>query len=322
MLTPEIMKAQLGVLQASMKAESMQGFYDHAERWFRDEVGPELFSYLKTITSAQPESQELLRLAQSCMAWYAYTLAFPHQKFRVGELGMMKASPQNAIAVTKWEYVDSRDANLSMLDLSLEYFWRELETLKPDAWTNSDAYQIRNRHFLRSAAELGQLLPIAGRNYRFFQKLITHIEDVEDDLIRGELTNSVYADLKAKWQDPMAQLTADEQQLISLIRKALAYLSVFEAWPYLPLALDELGISEKRSKDGTSEAVSPDVNLRGSMRHQLYVDGQKRLAKIRTFLDETATPDIFPGYYQKYLAPGATNDFQFDDFTDKPHVIL
>ncbi|UHG90100.1 DUF6712 family protein [Spirosoma oryzicola] len=320
MLNQEILKAQLGSLQASMKFEQIQGFCLHAERWFRDEIGPELFAYLKTLNAATVDNRELLRLTHSCLAWYAYTLAFPHQKFRVGDLGMMKNSAQNTVAVTKWEYVDTRDANLSMLDLSLEYFWRELEIQKPEAWTASAAFKLRNKYFLRSAAELGQLLPIAGRNYRFFQKLITHIEDVENEQIRPALTPAVFADLKSKWQNPQATLSFDEEMLISLIRKALAYLAVYQAWPYLPLDINEDGISEKRSKSGINEGVAPDGNLRERMQQQLNLDGEKKLANVRSYLDETATPILFASYYQKYLTPGT--EYEPDDFTDKPHVIL
>lgn len=303
-----------------MKIEQIQGFCSHAERWFKDEIGSELFAYLQTINATTPEGKELLRLTHSCLAWYAYTLAFPHQKFRVGDLGMMKSSPANVVAVTKWEYVDTRDANLSMLDLSLEYFWRELEIQKPAAWTGSAAYKLRNKYFLRSADELGQLLPIAGRNYRFFQKLITHIEDVENELIRPTITPGVFADLKTKWQNPLAQFSLDEEMLISQIRKALAYLAVFAAWPYLPLDINEDGISEKRSKSGVNEGVAPDPNLRERLQQQLSLDGEKKLASVRTFLDVTATPSLFPAYYQKYLAAGT--EPEPDDFTDKPHVIL
>ena len=325
MLTIEIMKAQFGALQAGLKESSYGGFFGHAERWFRDEIGLELYNYIAglsdTTAGATGDDAELLRLAQSCLAWQAYSLAFPHQKFRVSELGLMKTSPNNAIAVTKWEYIDTKDANLSMLDLSLEYFFRELEARKPDVWTGSDAYRMRNRHFVRSAAELGQLLPLAGRNYRFFQKLVPHIDDVETDDIRAVLTTGVYAVLKAKWQLARPELTFEEEQLITLVRRATAYLAVFNAWAYLPLTVDEIGVAETRSKDGLNEANNPDPKLRSFMRQQLYTDGQKRLGKVRAFLDETASPTLFPAYYLANLAPTATR-WEPDDFTDKPHVIL
>ncbi|MGM9508612.1 DUF6712 family protein [Larkinella sp. GY13] len=315
MLTQEILKAQLGSLQASMEEETVAPFCRHAERWFRDEIGPDLYAFLQNETDS-----ELLRLAHSTLAWQAYSLAFPHQKFRVGDLGMMKMTPQGAIAVTKWEYVDSRDANLSMLDLSLEYFFRELEAIRPAAWTGSAAFGQRNRHFLRSAGELADLLPIAGRNYRFFQKLVPFIDDVERELIRATLTAPVYRDLLTRWRDATTAWTLEEEELIELIRPAVAYLAVFQAWPYLPLSFSEIGIAERRQKDGTGgEEVAADGGQRNHLRRQLEQDGQIRLARIRTFLDETATPTRFAGYYQANLSGPA---LAADDFTDKPHVIL
>ncbi|WP_375445757.1 DUF6712 family protein [uncultured Fibrella sp.] len=320
MLTQDILKAQLGTLQSSMSEVTVKPFMQHAERWFADEVGTDLWTYLKALPPTDAAQAELLRLTQSCLAWQCYSLAFPHQKFRVGDLGMMKASPQNAIAVTKWEYADSRDANLSMLDLSLEYFWRELEIQRPAAWTASSAYQERQRHLIRSAAEFGSLLPIAGRNYRFFQKLLPHLADVENDIIRVTLTTQVYKDLMQKWLAPEPAFSFEEEMLLTHCRKALAYLGTYEAWPYLPLSLNETGISERRDKSGMLEEVAADGNLRQSMRQQLYNDGQKRLAQVRSFLDETATSTLFSSYYQQNLVAGAV--IPDDDFTNKPHVIL
>ncbi|MEZ0484314.1 DUF6712 family protein [Fibrella aquatica] len=320
MLTQDILKAQLGGLQASMKPETMLPFMQHAERWFADEIGADLWTYLKALPADDLEQAELLRLTHSCLAWQCYSLAFPHQKFRVGDLGMMKASPQNSIAVTKWEYADSRDANLSMLDLSLEYFWRELELRRPTAWTASSAYQERQRHLIRSASEFGTLLPVAGRNYRFFQKLLPHLADVENDIIRVTLTTQVYKDLMTKWQTASPTFSFEEEMLLTHCRKALVYLATYEAWPYLPLSLNETGISERRDKSGMLEEVAADGNLRQGMRQQLHNDGQKRLSQVRAFLDETASPTLFSTYYQQNKIAGA--QAPADDFTDKPHVIL
>ncbi|WP_143092994.1 DUF6712 family protein, partial [Arsenicibacter rosenii] len=109
MITFEILKNQLGGIQSSLKFETVKPFARSAERWFKGEVGPELFAWLKGLTPAADTDQyDLLDLAQACMSWYAYDLAFPHLKLRVGDQGIMKTVPQNQTAVTKWEYVDSR----------------------------------------------------------------------------------------------------------------------------------------------------------------------------------------------------------------------
>ncbi|GAB3802942.1 hypothetical protein GCM10028819_32020 [Spirosoma humi] len=321
MLTEEILKAQLGTIQTDISFETVAPFAHHAERWFRDEVGIDLYNFLKSDDAQKPEMQELLWLAQSCMSWQCFVLAFPHMKFRISDLGIMKGSPQATIAVTKWEYVDSRDANLSMLDWALEYFWRELEAVRPAAWLDSDGYKIRRRHFVRSADELGSLLPLAGRNYRFFQKMLVHIEDVEDELICGALTRQVYQALKQKWQTPRTQLSFEEELLISLVRKAVAYLAVDRAWPYLPLTFSEIGVTERRQKDGTGgDDVAADEGKRNNLRITLSRDAQIRLDRVITFLDQTASPTTFSTYYQQLQA--STASIIPDDFTDTPHAIL
>ena len=321
MLTSEILKAQLGSIQANLKFETVAPFAHHAERWFRDEVGGDLYNFLKSNQAQQAENKELLWLAQSCMAWQCFVLAFPHQKFRISDLGMMKGSPQATVAVTKWEYIDSRDANLSMLDWSLEYFWRELEAIRPAAWLDSAGYKTRNRHFVRSADELGSLLPLAGRNYRFFQKMLVHIEDVEDEQISTALTPPLYQALKLKWRTPRAQLSFEEEQLISLVRKAVAYLAVDRAWPYLPLSFSEAGITDKRQKDGTGgDEVATDPGQRNNLRVTISRDAQTRLDRIISFLDLTASPTVFPTYYARQQAAAAV--IVPDDYSDTPHAII
>ena len=321
MLTEDILKDQLGTIQAQIGFETVAPFARHAERWFRDEVGVELFNFLASAEGQKPAAKELLWLAQSCMSWQCFVLAFPHLKFRISDLGMMKGSPQATIAVTKWEYIDSRDANLSMLDWSLEYFWRELEAIRPAAWLDSPGYKIRNKHFVRSADELGTLLPLAGRNYRFFQKMLVHIEDVEDELISTALTPVLYQALKLKWRTPRAQLSFEEEQLISLVRKAVAHLAVDRAWPYLPLSFSEAGITEKRQKDGTGgDEVATDQGQRNNLRVTISREAQKKLDRVTSFLDLTASATIFPSYYARLQAAAAV--IIPDDFTDTPHAII
>ncbi|UHG93397.1 DUF6712 family protein [Spirosoma oryzicola] len=321
MLTEDILKEQLGSLQANMSLETINPFARHAERWFRAEVGVDLFTFLKSDQASQATYKELLWLAQSCMAWQCFVLAFPHQKFRISDLGMMKSTPNTTIAVTKWEYVDSRDANLSMLDWSLEYFWRELEAVRPDTWVDSEGYRTRNQHFVRSADELGQLVPMAGRNYRFFQKLLVHIEEIEDELIATTLTPQLYQVLKQKWRTPRSTWSFQEEQLISLVRKAVAYLAIDKAWPYLPLSFSEIGLAERRQKDGTGgEEVAADKDQRNNLRLTIARDAQTRLDRITSYLDQVSTPLLFPSYYQRLQTSSTT--VVADDFTNTAHVIL
>ncbi|MBN8820770.1 MULTISPECIES: DUF6712 family protein [unclassified Spirosoma] len=322
MLTKESLKAHIGGLQAALKFETVEPFVVFAERWFRDQVGQELLTYLTGLQNPQAGTPDadLLYLAQSCMSWKAYELAFPHLKLRAGDLGLQKVNSQNTVAVAKWEYVDSREANLAMLDLALENFWQTVEQTRPMAWTTSTAYKKRQRIWIRSASELAQYIPTLGRKSRLFDQLVTYILRAEQVYIKPMLTESVYTDQKAKWSNPAYTLTDAEQTLLETIRPALAHMALYEAYPYLPLTLDTTGITERRSKDGTLEEVAPNSDSKNNQKRQLYLDGQFYLAQLQAFLKETATASQWPGYYQANLA--TDTDSAEPDFTHQSLVIL
>ncbi|GAB4047070.1 DUF6712 family protein [Spirosoma litoris] len=322
MLTAEIIKSQLGGIQASINFKTLEPFANFAERWFTELVGKSLMDYLQEITTpaAGSDAADLLYLAHSCMSWKCYELAFPHMKFKAGELGLQKVNGQNAVAISKWEYVDSKEANLAMLDLALENFWTAMESIKPAAWTSSTAYAKRQQVFIRSAGELSEQVPTLGRKNRLFEQLLTYIRRAEQNYIRPILTDADYVALKVKWRDPAATWSVEEQMLLDFIRPAVAHMALFEAYPYLPLTLDSTGITESRSKDGTLEQVAPSDNKTGTQKRQLYQDGQQFLADLTEYLQATATASLFPAFYQAQLAKVGTQ--QTDDFTNESLVIL
>lgn len=325
MLTIDIIKAQIGGIQAKLDFRTIEPFTRFAERWFSDQVGREMMLYLaQQATALYPpapgsDEAELLDLALACMSWRAYELAFPHLKLRASDLGLQKLNTTNTVAVSKWEYVGSREANLAMLDLSLENFWQVVEQIRPDAWTSSAAYQKRQQAFIRSAAELSEYIPTLGRKNRLFEQLLTYVKRAESIYIKPILTESVYRDLKNTWSRPDAIQTRQESELVAAIQPALAHLALYEAYPYLPLTLDVTGITESRSKDGTLEQVAPADSSKITQRRQLYQDGLMYAASLNKYLKATASETLFPGYYQAHkptaYQPG-------EDFTNSTLVIL
>src|SRR4051812_40470060 len=109
----EILKAQLGGIQANMKFTTVLPFVKMAEREFRTIVGPELYDFLNEAAFTAIEDidrvklEELLEITQGCISWAAYDLALPHLKIKVGDLGMVKPSPGQTGPVSKWEYADT-----------------------------------------------------------------------------------------------------------------------------------------------------------------------------------------------------------------------
>jgi hypothetical protein len=119
LINEAVLKAELGGIQASLNWKTLEPFAKIANRNFRKQIGVELYNEL---IKPNTNLTELKEIAVGVVAWQSYDLAFPHLKMKVGDLGLMKSSPQNTVAITKWEYVDSREANLQVVDKLLEDF--------------------------------------------------------------------------------------------------------------------------------------------------------------------------------------------------------
>ncbi|GAB3990416.1 hypothetical protein GCM10028807_17530 [Spirosoma daeguense] len=327
MITKEILKMHLGGIQGKLDFSTMEPFANFAERWFSDQVGRELVAYLAGLqnpTAGTPDpiqgGADLLYLAQSCISWRCYELAFPHLKMRVGDLGLQKLNTQNTVAIAKWEYVDSKEANVAMLDLALENFWRALEEVRPAVWTGSSAYKKRQRYFIRSAYELAQSVPTMGRKYRLFDQLLTYIKRAEYVYIKPMLGGLDYQALKANWSNPDHELTEAETAILEFIQPALAHLAIYEAYPYLPLhSSDETGITERRSKGGIIEDVTAAPDKTNSQKRQLYMDGQFYLGELQEYLQATASAQLWPGYYAENSPKTGEES---DSYNDSSLVIL
>jgi hypothetical protein len=323
LVTLDVLKAQLGGIQTKLDFRTVEPFVKNTERRFRQEIGEALYAWLAEMTTpADGDESDLLDLARGVVAWRAYDLALPHLKIRVGDLGLMKAQPSGTVAVTKWEYVDTREATLAMADACLEEFHGLLDRMEPAAWTGSDEFKARQRQYFRSAGELARYAPLVGRNARLFAQLLTYVERAEELYLLPLVTEGVDDLLKDKLENRQP-LTTAEAAVLERIRKALAPLALFEAYPYLPLQMDEKGLAESRSKDGVREELKAGEGQMNAQRRALYNDGQLYLARLRRYLDQVASATVFASYF----AANQTTDDEPggappDDFTDKPHVVL
>lgn len=320
-LTQPIFKARIGGIQTKLDFATVEPFCLAAERSFRDRIGLELFRYLEALSDINSEVYQLRVLAEGALAWSALIKALPFLKIRIGDLGMMKGSPNNSLAVTKWEYIDTTDAAEREANDWLEDFFQELEVQRPAVWTASAAYKRRQRHFIRSTDEMAQYVSLGGgRNNRFFDQLVPYIRRAEELYVLPILTESDFEELRDKWQDPEAVWSKEEKKVLELIQQVVAPMAYFEAFPYLPLQVDYKSFSSPRSKDGAVEEREPDPDDVNTLKRQFFKDGELYTAKLKKKLHQIASPELFPGYYEAFLKAAPAE--KPEDFTDSPHVIL
>lgn len=126
--------------------------------------------------------------------------------------------------------------------------------------------------------------------------------------------------LKEKIKDPDQTLDATERKLVEKIRKAVGHLALYEAYPYLPLMVDEKGLREVRRKDGLQEEELADTKYRNAQRYQLHQDGLFYIAQLKEYLNSVSDASTYVAYYEAFLKPDANDDI--DDFTNTPHIVL
>lgn len=318
-VTETIVKAQLGGVQAKLSWATIKPFMQHAENWFKKQIGNELYEVLDT-TGIDEALKALQELAQGAITWYGYAMAQPHIHIKTGDAGFAKVLPAGHIALTKWEYLQLAESNTSMIDLCLEGFWAELEALeeKPEGWESSAAYKIRNELFLRSAAETTQYLPLVKDSVRMYEGLKQYIKRAERTYILPILTQGVFDDLKQKLQEA-EELGPSDKQLLELIRYALAPAAMYEALPFMSVLVDTEGIRMVVKTDSTRNEIAAAMGEKNTLVQRLWNDAQYAFAEIRKFMATNATAQVYTSYYNENLKPPVV---ELKEPDQKAHIVL
>lgn len=321
MITSETtLKAQLGGIQSKLSWATVKPFMVHAERWFKNQVGKELYEVLDD-AGIDENYKPLQELAQGAICWYGYSMAQPHLHIKSGDAGFAKVVPANHVALTKWEYLQLSESNTNMVDLCLEAFWLELDGLeeKPEGWEESDAYKVRNDLLLRSAGEMTNYLPMVRDSVRMYEGLKQYIKRAERTYLLPILTKEVFNELKQKLKDPDEELSEKDKELADLLRYALAPISMYEALPYISILVDTEGIRMIVKTDSTRNEIEASMGEKNNLIQKLWNDAQFAFAEVRKFLAENANEQTYTSYYNLNLKPAAVVQKVYDP---KAHLIL
>jgi len=311
-LTIEKYKEHVGGVQSAMKVDTLRPFFGIAKRELRKRIGTAMYDSL----SEPNADEEFLQLCEGWACWYAHSLAYPHLKMKVGDAGIMKSSPANTLAITKWEYADTREANIEMQDMFLELVFEYLEEVQPQAWKASPEYVARMSRFIQSSKELQSIIPMVGKSSSFFQQLLTYISRAEDLYLAEILTEEVFQQVKESYMS--GTLDATEAIMVDYIKKAVAHLAIYEAMPYLPLKMDEVGVRQVRRKEALGTEEIADKKILSQVRTKLYQDGEMYIKKLKKYTLSIASETKYPTFYAAW---GQQEEFT-QDYSQNSHIIL
>lgn len=316
MITQEHLKQNISGIQYRINYATIEGYIMLAENWLVTKIGKASTDYIKALAA----ESELKKTAQSVLSWYTFVKAIPHLNIRIGDNGMSKNTPQNSLPINKWEYLELLSSSWSNVDVFLEALYNSLEALKPEAWINDPANKARRDLFINNATLMTEYLPVVNNSARLFDACKFHIGFCEREYIKNEITPGVFSGLKAAYKaaTEQAPLSQENEELLELIRSALAPLAMLEGLPYFNLAVTP-GAITMLERDDLESNVKPKTVAIDNVKRKLTQDSSLALNNLRAFLNETASPTVFPDFYNKYLKPDS--DY-FSSYDPKMHPII
>ncbi|HYC28383.1 MAG TPA: DUF6712 family protein, partial [Chitinophagaceae bacterium] len=234
-------------------------------------LGKELYRSLETAyttgeTSMSENQKALLEQCRLMVAPYLVYYYAPKADVQLSDGGMTK----NKEAAYQYQGAAFREAALREAEMCEELLLEFLEENKADyaEWTNSNVFKEYRSLFIKTGGEFAELFS-SSSPYRNYRAIRTKMPDVEEQMIRMAIGDTLFDGLKTK--DAGAQnFTDQEKALLFKLKKAIAYQSVALSVPLLNVRIDAAGISvvaktasgssdEKNSRTGAADEALRDL---------------------------------------------------------------
>lgn len=256
-------------------------------------VGTELYNDLAekfdTNATLSAEQSQTLEHLQDTIAFYSIYQILPEKQGVVASLGVVQNAPNGGSQPTnQWSWKAKRWSALENGDVFLDKLLTYLEQQVAasisyfDLWKNSAAYKVRVSSFFRHTSELDAFLNIQ-ESRRSFISLVKYMRDVEEEVIRPLLCDDQFEALKG------SNLNAAGKALLERVRKAVAWLGLYEAIPNHRLVIDGDGFrvvsqtdqfdDRRNLTNNTHEAAINDLSQRAERKGRQYLDDLRAFLK-------------------------------------------
>lgn len=264
-------------------------------------LGRELYNSLNTayalitdensLTSAQ---KLLLAQCRSIIGPYLCFYYAPKADVKLSDSGMQRQETSSSKTAYQEQRIEFREANQREGESGVENLLAFLEENKASypEWINSTAFAKYRRLFIKSGSEFDQFFS-SHTPYRNYWAIRSKIEDVEENIIRPAISETLFDDLKAKDVSGTSTFTEMEAKLLFKLKKAIAYLSVSFAAPFLNVTLDANGITvmgpTRASRDDDAKRnAATDIAITNLIK-SCNESGQTWLTNSLKFLNDNKT---------------------------------
>jgi hypothetical protein len=192
--------------------------------------------YNRIATHYQDESEdettdEALIYARLYIASTAYLDYAPNNDLSHSNSGRSFRNEDKEKIPWQWQIDGDNAAIAERAYKALDRLFALLDKAAWSEWTNSDAYKSANRLFIKDTIAFDKTFNI-NRSAQLYYRLVPFMLDLEIEHINPILTDSTITTLKA-----VDNPSDNEKKLITLTKKAIAYLSLSKALESFPVQM-------------------------------------------------------------------------------------
>lgn len=207
--------------------------------------------------------KKLQDLCKKIVAPFAVYKYIPKGQLQIGGQGITRAENDKAKTPFGYQITELREAYLTDGEMAIERLLAYLEANKGSFvnWTSSEAYQEYNSLIIRSGSEFKQLFSMQNTPHRNYWAMRSKMQDMQY-FVRQSIGATKFDEVLNAQKE--ASLDETQAELLVMVKKATAYLTIAEAVPYLNCRMDANGITmlsnivATSQKDGVNRMAAND----------------------------------------------------------------
>jgi hypothetical protein len=268
-------------------------------------LGHDLYNALVTqVQNNNVTLVQLLDIVQAAVVPLTVFKELPFLQTQLGDTGLRNLLSDNTQSAFRWQYNEVRDAfedkGCKALDELYNYLYNNAVV---PAWTAPERLSI----VFKTGSDFHKYyrLKYPERTFRTIEDVI---RDVEEQYL-AETIGGAFLKVLVDKSNP----DTDEKEAILLIKKACANLSIMKAIEKKPVRVTPGGlfvnigdaVDDKNPKEKTASYSQLQMQ-----RNAVECDGESYLTRLKSFLNEKASADLFAAYYASsyYENPATTTN--------------
>ncbi|MBV9989379.1 MAG: hypothetical protein JO301_16995 [Chitinophagaceae bacterium] len=273
------------------------GLMEAEDDYLKPILGDDLYEQLNTSANAESPDEglaDLLSLCRKVIGPLSVLLGISTRHIKIGDSGLKKTVADGVENVFGWEYREVKEELKDKVAKALDKLWQHLYE-HGDDYDWEDTTEINT--IFKTGSEFNQHYSL-HQPHRVFPLLKPIIKKVEELFIWDAIGKAFLEEMKELTE---SEGNPDRLHALDLLKSAIAHFTIHKAVSELTVKKTDNGLTVMLNDVGDQpfkgDRTAPD-NLLTLVRDEALKDGQKYLKKLRLFLREKASAELFRTYFE------------------------